>query len=77
MSDFIADFEKMNTGFEKIAQAMQGLLTENVKLKEFIDRFQTEYYLKNSATGMLELYSDIVKYEMAKIEKNNLEYKSI
>lgn len=38
-------------------------------LQVFIHRFQEEFYLKNSASGLSKLYADIVEYDLAKLSK--------
>lgn len=39
------------------------------ELQIFIHRFQEEFYLNNSASGLSKLYADIVKYDLAKLSK--------
>lgn len=40
------------------------LKEENEKLQVFINRFQDEFYLKNSSSGLMLLYKDIVEYDL-------------
>lgn len=45
---------------------LESINSENKTLKQFLDRFQEEYYLNSSPMGLLKLYNDIVQYEMSK-----------
>ena len=56
---------------DELEQELAKLKEENENLQIFINRFQDEFYLKNSSSGLMLLYKDIVEYDLKQSLENN------
>lgn len=62
------DFYHYKKGYELGIKELETTKRQLEELQTFLNRFQEEFYLNNSASGLSKLYADIVEYDLNKLK---------